>query len=144
MREQAMGLIFRRKTFQEEELANSFHLTLKSSTIGWNSVIFFFPLLSITKGLPGWHQWLTTHLLMSLEEEMETHSNIHAWKIPWTEEPGRLQSIGCKESEITEVIQQYSYHHCTPLYLAHIRYLIYIHLNKSSLTWNKSSHFGSP
>ena len=29
-----------------------------------------------------------------LEEEMATHSNILAWKIPWTEEPGRLQSLG--------------------------------------------------
>ena len=28
----------------------------------------------------------------SLEEEMATHSSIPAWKIPWTEEPGRLQS----------------------------------------------------
>ena len=26
----------------------------------------------------------------SLEEGMATHSNIHAWRIPWTEEPGRL------------------------------------------------------
>ena len=29
-----------------------------------------------------------------LEEEMATHSSILAWKIPWTEEPGRLQSVG--------------------------------------------------
>ena len=29
-----------------------------------------------------------------LEEEMATHSSILAWKIPWTEEPGGLQSIG--------------------------------------------------
>ena len=28
-----------------------------------------------------------------LEKEMATHSIILAWKIPWTEEPGRLQSI---------------------------------------------------
>ena len=27
------------------------------------------------------------------EEEMETHSSILAWEIPWTEEPGRLQSM---------------------------------------------------
>ena len=25
---------------------------------------------------------------------MATHSSIHAWRIPWTEEPGRLQSMG--------------------------------------------------
>ena len=29
-----------------------------------------------------------------LEKEMATHSNILAWKIPWTEEPGALQSMG--------------------------------------------------
>ena len=29
-----------------------------------------------------------------LEKEMATHSSIHAWKIPWTEEPGGLQSMG--------------------------------------------------
>ena len=28
-----------------------------------------------------------------LEDEMETHSSILAWKIPWTEEPGRLYSL---------------------------------------------------
>ena len=29
-----------------------------------------------------------------LEEEMAAHSNILTWKIPWTEEPGGLQSMG--------------------------------------------------
>ena len=38
-----------------------------------------------------------------LEKEIATHSNIPAWKTPQTEEPGRLQSIGCKESDETEV-----------------------------------------
>ena len=40
----------------------------------------------------------------ALEEEMATHSSILAWKIPWIEEPGRLQSWGCKEPDMTEVI----------------------------------------
>ena len=31
-----------------------------------------------------------------LEKEMATHSSTLAWKIPWTEEPGRLQSMGSK------------------------------------------------
>ena len=31
-----------------------------------------------------------------LEKEMATHSSILAWEIPWTEEPGRLQSMGRK------------------------------------------------
>ena len=30
----------------------------------------------------------------SLEKEMATHSSILAWEIPWTEEPGGLQSMG--------------------------------------------------
>ena len=29
-----------------------------------------------------------------LEKEMETHSSVLAWEIPWTEEPGELQSMG--------------------------------------------------
>ena len=29
-----------------------------------------------------------------LEQELATHSNILAWEIPWTEKPGRLQSMG--------------------------------------------------
>ena len=33
-----------------------------------------------------------------LEEGMATHSSILAWKIPWTEEPGGLQSIGVTKS----------------------------------------------
>ena len=31
---------------------------------------------------------------------MPTHSSIPAWRIPWTEEPGRLQSMGSQESDI--------------------------------------------
>ena len=33
-----------------------------------------------------------------LEEEMATHSSILAWEIPWTEEPGGLQSIGSQRT----------------------------------------------
>ena len=36
-----------------------------------------------------------------LEKEMETHSNILAWRTPWTEESGRLQSTGLQESDMT-------------------------------------------
>ena len=36
-----------------------------------------------------------------LEEEMATHSSILAWKIPWTEEPGKLQSMR-SQSDMTE------------------------------------------
>ena len=36
-----------------------------------------------------------------LEKEMATHSNIFSWKIPWMEEPGRLQSVG-SQRDMTE------------------------------------------
>ena len=34
-----------------------------------------------------------------LEEGVSTHSNILAWRIPWTEEPSRLQSLGLQRVE---------------------------------------------
>ena len=36
-----------------------------------------------------------------LEKGMATHSGILAWRIPWTEEPGGLQSVGAKGSDTT-------------------------------------------
>ena len=39
-----------------------------------------------------------------MEKGMATHSSILAWRIPWTEEPGRLQFMGCKESDRTEQV----------------------------------------
>ena len=44
-----------------------------------------------------------------LEEEMAPHSGILAWKIPWAEEPGGLQSMGQKESVATEHINPFRY-----------------------------------
>ena len=35
----------------------------------------------------------------TLEKEMAIHSSILAWRIPWTEEPGRLQSVGSQKSQ---------------------------------------------
>ena len=37
-----------------------------------------------------------------LEKDMATPSSILAWEIPWTEEPGGLQSMGWQESDMTE------------------------------------------
>ena len=37
-----------------------------------------------------------------LENVMATHSSMLVWKIPWTQEPGWLQSMGCKESDMTK------------------------------------------
>ena len=38
-----------------------------------------------------------------LEKAMAPHSSTLAWEIPWKEEPGRLQSMGSLESDMTEV-----------------------------------------
>ena len=41
-----------------------------------------------------------------LKEEMATHSNILAWRIPWTEEAGKLQSIGLQKVKYALVTKQ--------------------------------------
>ena len=50
----------------------------------------------MVKSLPAvWETWLQSlDREDTLEKEMATHSSILAWRIPWTEEPGRLQSMG--------------------------------------------------
>ena len=68
------------------------------------------------RGLPRCHSWQRIHLPVQeteetwvqplaqedpLEEDMATQSSILAWRIPWTEEPGGLQSLG-SESDTTE------------------------------------------
>ena len=39
---------------------------------------------------------------LRMEKAMAPRSSTLAWKIPWTEEPGGLQSMGCQESDMTE------------------------------------------
>ena len=49
----------------------------------------------MVKNLPVMQETLVQSLGQedSLEKGMATHSSIFAWRIPWTEEPGRLQSM---------------------------------------------------
>ena len=56
------------------------------------------------KNLPAmWKTWVPSLGQEDpLEKKMATHSSILAWRIPWTEEPGGLQSMGRKESDTTE------------------------------------------
>ena len=58
-----------------------------------------------------------------LKEEMATHSSILAWRIPWTEEPSRLQSWGHKDSHMTEVT-------------ADTRFYVYIDVISLRLLWS--------
>ena len=56
----------------------------------------FYPNISLTpRSLENTHP-------PTSEKVMAPHSSTLAWKIPWTEEPGRLQSMGSEESDTTE------------------------------------------
>ena len=46
-----------------------------------------------------------------LEEGMATHSSILSWRIPWTEKPGGLQSMGHKELDTTEQLSEHTHTH---------------------------------
>ena len=61
----------------------------------WLSVMGF-PGGSVVKNLPAKQEMQVGSLGRedALEKEMVTHSSILAWEIPWTEEPGGLQSMG--------------------------------------------------
>ena len=61
-------------------------------------------MVQIVKNLPAvWETWLRSLGWEDpLEKEMATHSSILAWRIPWTEQPSGLQSIGYKGSDTTE------------------------------------------
>ena len=65
-----------------------------------------FPGGSVVKNLPAKQKTQETQvrslcLKDSLEKEIATHSSTLAWEIPRTEEPGGLQSVRLKESDIT-------------------------------------------
>ena len=63
-----------------------------------------FPSGSAVKNLPAKQEMLVQSLGQEdpLEEGVATHSSILAWRIPWTEEPGRLQSLGSPRVDSTE------------------------------------------
>ena len=54
---------------------------------------------NLVKNLPAmWETWVQSlNWEDPLENGIATHSSILAWRIPWTEEPGRLQSMGLKD-----------------------------------------------
>ena len=57
----------------------------------------------LVKNVPSmWETWVQSlGWEYSLEKGMATHSSILAWRIPWIEEPGKLQSMGSQESNVT-------------------------------------------
>ena len=52
-----------------------------------------------------------------LEKSMTTHSNILAWRIQWTEEPGGLLSMGHMELDMTEVTEHANMHSMNILFM---------------------------
>ena len=51
----------------------------------------------MTAGFPvNWTLEIAGSYTLPLEKAMAPHSSTLAWKIPWTEEPGRLQSMGSR------------------------------------------------
>ena len=58
--------------------------------------------IRVRRRRPGQRNAIYVVLGVASEKAMAPHSSTLAWKIPWTEEPGRLWSWGCKESDMTE------------------------------------------
>ena len=80
------------------------HENFSDST--WKKISFFntgFPGGSVVKSQPAMQEmWVLPHWEDPLEKEMATHSNILAWEIPRTEEPGGLQFTGSQGSDTTK------------------------------------------
>ena len=61
----------------------------------WKRSVFIpFPKKGNDKDVQTTVQFFSFHILARSEKAMATYSSTLAWKIPWTEEPGRLQSMG--------------------------------------------------
>ena len=61
-----------------------------------------------------------------LVKEKAIHSSILAWRIPWTEESGRLQSTGCKESDTNERLSLLLFTYTYKINAAFKRYTFFI------------------
>ena len=86
------------------------------------------PVAQMVKNLPAmleiqvWSLGQECHL----EKEMATHSNILAWRIPWTEKPGELQSMGSQRVRhdwATNTFTFLTFICCSPLYRSLIHLL---------------------
>ena len=84
------------------------------------SLLFFFLIywsivdLQCCVGFRHTAKWVSyththTHTHTHMEKEMATHSSILAWRIPWTEGLGRLQSMGSQEPDMTEWLNNNKY-----------------------------------
>ena len=65
-------------------------------SVNFNTCIDSCLVVQMVKNLPAMQETRVQSLSQKepLEKEMTTHPSILAWRIPWTEEPGKLQSMG--------------------------------------------------
>ena len=83
----------------EQSKSQNVCILRKVNIIWYNLYVEGFPSGSVVKTTPAMQdpQEMRAQSLgqeAALEEKMALHSSILAWRIPWTEEPGRLQSVG--------------------------------------------------
>ena len=71
---------------------------------GFVLILHYLRVLNALKNLPAMQETWVRSLGREdpREKGMATHSSILAWRIPWTEDPGLLQSMGGKKSNTTE------------------------------------------
>ena len=74
-----------------------------------------------------------------LEKEMATHSSILAWRIPWMEELGGLQSTGRKESDTTELLHFHFHACCTDWFQKEKEYVKAVYCHPAYLTYMQST-----
>ena len=65
-----------------------------SSTLAWNGGAWWAAVHGVAEGQTQLSAFTFTFHSHALEKEMAPHCSTLAWKIPWVEEPGRLQSMG--------------------------------------------------
>ena len=84
-----------------------FHMYLASIIEKWASLV-----AQRVKNLPAMWETLVWSLSREdlLEKGMATHSSILAWRIPWTEEPGGLQSMGSQSVTHNWVTNAFTFH----------------------------------
>ena len=94
-------LFFLFQEFLQLSLHSSLHLGASSVSI---PLLRWLPIAQMVENLPVMQETQVQSLGQEdpLEKEMATHSSILAWRIPWTEESDRLQSMDVKELDTTE------------------------------------------
>ena len=127
----------------QRNLAATAHGVTESDTTEWLTLSLWASLVAqLVKNLPAvWETWVPSLGWGDpLEEGTATHSSILAWRIPWTEEPGGLQSMGLQRVGYDWVTK----HSTATLYMFHvynIKYILtawnYYMTSRNTQSWNR-------